>query len=69
MNDPLFPSPLLRRPWRANPWADPLFVGPPNRRPISGASPCDEKLRQRAAVNAWEDDGGSTAAAIGRSRP
>jgi hypothetical protein len=41
------------------PWNDPLFVGPTNRRPIDRASRRADKRQHRAAVNAWEYEGGS----------
>jgi hypothetical protein len=56
-------------PWSPNPWMNSRFVGPPNRRPIDGNSHrrgVEEKRQQRAAINAWEDEGGSTAAPITR---
>jgi hypothetical protein len=49
-----------------NPWTNPLFIGPPNRRPIDGNShrrAREEKRQQRAAINTWEDEGGSIARA------
>jgi hypothetical protein len=56
-------------PCSPNPWTNPFFVGPPNRRPIDGRARREEKRQQRAAVNAWEDEGGSTAASVDRSSP
>ena len=49
-------------PCSPSPWTHPLFVGPPNRRPIDGTSHYQERQQQRAAINAWEDEGGSVAA-------
>lgn len=54
-------------PCSPTPWTNPLFVGPPSRRPIAGNSHQAlyvEKRQQRAAINAWEDEGGSIAAPI-----
>jgi hypothetical protein len=47
-----------------NPWSNPLFVGPPSQRPIDGASYYEARQQHRAAINAWEDEGGSVAAPI-----
>jgi hypothetical protein len=43
---------------------NPLFVGPPNRRPLDGKlrRGAQEMRQRRAAINAWEDEGGSLAA-------
>jgi hypothetical protein len=50
-------------PCSPNPWTNPFFVGPPSRRPMDGTRlHWEEKRQQRAAINAWEDEGGSTAA-------
>jgi hypothetical protein len=51
-------------PWSPNPWTNPLFIGPPNRRPIDGNSHRRgvEKQQQQAAIGTWEDEGGSIAA-------
>jgi hypothetical protein len=49
-------------PCSPNPWSNPLFVGPPARRQIDGTSHSVERRQQRAAINAWEDEGGSVAA-------
>ena len=56
-------------PCSPNPWTNPLFVGPPKRRPIDGASHREQRRQQRAAIDAWEDEGGSIAASIGMPRP
>ena len=48
-------------PCSPNPWTNALFVGPPNRRPIDGTSHREARRQQRAAVSAWEDEGGSVA--------
>jgi hypothetical protein len=64
MNDPLFPAPLRRSSRSTKPWRNPLFVGPPTRRALDDASRSDEKRQQKAAVNTWEDEGGSTAGAV-----
>jgi hypothetical protein len=56
-------------PCSPNPWTNSLFVGPPNRRPIDGNSHrrgVEEKRQQKAAINAWEDEGGSIAAPIAK---
>jgi hypothetical protein len=48
-----------------DPWTNPFFIGPPDRRPIDGNSHPggrEERHQQRAAINAWEDEGGSLAA-------
>jgi hypothetical protein len=50
-------------PCSPNPWSNSLFVGPPARRPIDGTSHFEGRRQQRAAINAWEDEGGSVAAA------
>ncbi|HET9395005.1 MAG TPA: hypothetical protein VFO36_03025 [Nitrospiraceae bacterium] len=50
-----------------NPWTNALFVGPPNRRPVDGKSHRrgrEEKRQHSAAINTWEDEGGSIATAI-----
>jgi hypothetical protein len=50
-----------------NPWTNPLFVGPPNRRPIDGNAhqgQREARRQRRAALNAWEDEGGSIAGSI-----
>lgn len=47
-----------------NPWTNPVFVGPPNRRPIDGnlhRRGVQERRQMRAAINTWEDEGGSIA--------
>lgn len=49
-------------PWSPNPWTNSLFVGPPNRRPIDGTSRRDARRQRKAAINTWEDEGGSLAA-------
>jgi hypothetical protein len=49
-------------PCSPNPWSNSLFVGPPARRPIDGTTPSEERRQHRAAINAWEDEGGSVAA-------
>jgi hypothetical protein len=51
-------------PCSPNPWTNPLFVGPPNRRPIDGNSQRRgaDKRQQQAAIGTWEDEGGSIAA-------
>src|SRR4029079_14217898 len=49
-------------PCSPNPWTNSLFVGPPNRRPIDASSHSAERRQQRAAIRAWEDEGGSVAA-------
>jgi hypothetical protein len=51
-------------PCSPNPWTNRLFVGPPNRRPIDGTSHRAERRQQRAAINSWEGEGGSTAVSI-----
>jgi hypothetical protein len=48
-------------PCSPNPWTNALFVGPPNRRPIDGTSHSVERRQHRAAISAWEDEGGSVA--------
>jgi hypothetical protein len=58
-------APAKQRFWgpcSPNPWTNSLFVGPPNRRQIDGTSHYEERRQQRAAVSAWEDEGGSVAA-------
>jgi hypothetical protein len=49
-------------PCSPNPWTNSHFVGPPNRRPIDGTSHSEARQQQRAAIRAWEDEGGSVAA-------
>ena len=49
-------------PCSPSPWTNPLFVGPPNRRPIDGTSHAEARRQQRTAITAWEDEGGSVAA-------
>ncbi len=52
-----------------NPWTNPLFMGPANRRPIDGDSHRRgraERRQQRTAMNKWEDEGGSLAAPIAK---
>lgn len=48
-------------PCSPNPWTNSLFVGPPNHRPTDGTSHSVERRQQRAAISAWEDEGGSVA--------
>ena len=69
MNDPFFPAPMRRRPRTTNSWTNPLFVGPPTRRALDSASRSEERRQQKVAVNIWEDEGGSTATALDKSRP
>ena len=47
-----------------SPWANSLFIGPPNSRPIDGTSHPEARRQQRAAISAWEGEGGSVAAPI-----
>jgi hypothetical protein len=56
-------------PCSPNPWTNPLFVGPPKLRPIDGTAHPAARRQHRAAISVWEDEGGSTAAAIERLRP
>ena len=49
-------------PCSPNPWTNSRFVGPPNHRPIDGTSHFEERRQQRAAISAWEDEGGSVGA-------
>jgi hypothetical protein len=51
-------------PCSPNPWSNPLFVGPPGQRPVDGTSYSEARQQQRAAINAWEDEGGSVAAPL-----
>jgi hypothetical protein len=49
---------------------NPRFVGPPRRRPLA-SNPrrgIAEKRQQRAAIKAWEDEGGSLAAPVAQER-
>jgi hypothetical protein len=61
-------------PWSPNPWTNLLFVGPPTaRRGDSGCiqaeatldstttlpEDCERRRQQKAAISAWEDEGGS----------
>lgn len=50
-----------------NPWTNPLFVGPPSCRAIDGTFRRQDRRQLRAAINAWEDEGGSIATPIGAS--
>jgi hypothetical protein len=61
------PSQRFWGPCSPNPWTNSLFVGPPNRRAIDGTSHAEERRQQRAAISAWEDEGGSVAASIGHA--
>ncbi|HEV8330978.1 MAG TPA: hypothetical protein VGQ22_06140 [Steroidobacteraceae bacterium] len=49
---------------------NPLFVGPPRRHRLDSNSrrSVAEKRQQRAAIKAWEDEGGSLAAPVAEDR-
>ena len=58
-------------PWSPNPWINSVFVGPQKHRGVDGDAramtltipmPSQDQQRQKAALSAWEDDGGSTGA-------
>ena len=61
MSDPNARRQRFWGPSNVNPWMNPRFVGPPRRRLLNSAPrrSVAEKRQQRAAIKAWEDEGGS----------